>query len=65
MKILLVRHAESEANVNPSKLYLNDNKGIANPKICLTAQGIEQANENGLFLKKYLEKIKPNFHSFY
>ncbi len=55
MKILLIRHAESQANVSPSKLIIENDNGIANPVISLTEKGLKQAKENGLFLKKYLQ----------
>lgn len=51
MKILLVRHGESLANVD-----LNVYKTSADHDIALTERGVEQAEYAGEFLKAYFEK---------
>lgn len=45
-KIYLVRHAQSESNVNVYEL-----QKTPNPSIKLTQAGIEQANQTGVFLR--------------
>ena len=51
MRIFLVRHGESQANVNQEL-----NKVIPDHDIALTEEGQDQALEAGKFLKQYLEK---------
>jgi broad specificity phosphatase PhoE len=51
MNIYLVRHAQSNANVDNTVLYKETNVGIK-----LTAKGITQAHETGHFLAEELEK---------
>ncbi len=50
MNIFLVRHAQSEANVNYRELHSKTNVGIQ-----LTSEGILQAHQTGEFLKKTLQ----------
>jgi broad specificity phosphatase PhoE len=56
-KILLVRHGESESNVNPKVFY--DKPDVA---IELTEKGTKQAVEAGQFISKYLEQ-NPQYHN--
>lgn len=48
-RVFLVRHGQSQANVNPSKT-----KHVADHKIELTEEGIDQAQQAGLFLEDYI-----------
>lgn len=50
MNIFLVRHAQSQSNVDLNILKLQ-----ANMAVDLSATGIEQAKETGIFLAKHLE----------
>lgn len=58
MRIFLVRHGESEANIE-KKLH----HSVPDHDISLTNLGMEQAEEAGVFLKNYIEKYPatPDF----
>lgn len=49
MRIFLIRHGESEQNVNGCS-------AVPDPDVCLTEKGKKQANETGKKLKKYLKE---------
>lgn len=53
--ILLVRHGESEGNCDKSV-----NRHTPNHKICLTAQGHEQAKKAGSVLREFLEQFEEH-----
>lgn len=48
MRIVLVRHGESEGNVNGAR-YAD----VGDPPICLTAEGQSQLRSTGIFLRHY------------
>lgn len=51
MRIILIRHGESEGNINPSA-YVE----YGDPQVPLTEKGWRQAHRAGLFLPGYLEQ---------
>ncbi|KAF4401684.1 hypothetical protein G4B88_000732, partial [Cannabis sativa] len=60
-RIILVRHGESEGNLDES-VYTR----IADPKISLTKKGIAQAEESGIEIRKMIERDGiPNWKVYF
>lgn len=55
VNIFLVRHGESEGNIDPQRY-----KTVPDFAIPLTQNGHEQSNQSSKFLREYLEKFVPH-----